>query len=1282
MSVLRTEVRLLSGSVPVGVGPAKNIAVVTVGQGLRGAAGATNWAGIADKPDTYPAQPHGHKLVDVQGLQAVLDEQSGAIAAAVDTAAADATAKADRAQADAIAAAALDAGAKASLGQAEAIAAAALDATTKASAAIGTASADATAKANAAQAAAIAAAALDATAKAGAAQAASTPAAHAGSVGAAHGNATTSIPGFMSAADKAKLDGVAENANAYTHPASHPATIITQDAGNRFVTDAEKVAWNAKQAALGFTPENTANKGVPSGYASLDAGGKVPSAQLPSFVDDVIEVGSFAALPAIGESGKIYVTPDNNKTYRWGGTAYAEISASPGSTDAVPEGVSNLYHTAARVRDAVLTGLSTASSAVVTAADSVLTALGKIQAQIIGHVGNIANPHSVTKTQVGLGNADNTSDADKPVSTATASALATKETTTNKGIPSGYAGLDAGGKVPAAQLPSFVDDVIEVASFAALPVTGESGKIYITLGDGKTWRWGGTAYAEISASPGSTDAVPEGMSNLYHTAARVRDAVLAGLSTASSAVVTAADSVLAAFGKLQAQITGHVGSTTNPHSVTKAQVGLGNVDNTSDANKPISTAQQAAFDLKLNAANPSYTGTLTGGTGVVNLGSGQFVKDASGNVGVGTASPRSKVDVVGGQIEAGNGAIRGVISYSSRVEIGALSNHDLGFIANGESKAVLTTTGNLGIGTASPTGRLTVEGALGVATLNALTLRNSLDGGVGIYFDNAVSNNLASIEAHVTSAGSGTDDGILAFATATDGVNIERMRIDSSGNLGIGTASPTAKLEVSTATYNALALHLGEGVASAGIDFRNRLTAIPTSGTTATIGWLDTPFPAGGLLLAARPGIGSVVLSASGGQDVVLTPAGNFGLGVTPSAWVGRALDIGGSHSPIVGSFASVGNTQNLASNAYYDGVWRYRYAYNAQLYSIGDGNHTWYTAPNGAAGNPISFTRAMTLDASGNLLVGTAQSKTTVLSGSGSGITVAGAAPNLSVWATGNPSWSAYFGQVASNTYIANAADGFLSLGTNNTERARIDPSGSLLVGTAVGAMHTLQKANAGDYAAKVANTSAASPYGLAVNLASVTGGAGAVFIACNDDATRFMVLGSGNVQNVNNSYGAISDAKLKENITDVSPKLAKLMQVRIVNYTLKSDPGKLKQIGVIAQELEQVMPGLVEETPDFEEVTRTREVDVPAVDAALDADGNEVTPAVAATTRTETYTERVATGATTKAVKYSVFVPILIKALQEGYEAVQLMQQQLDAQNTAMQLLAERVAALEARA
>ena len=89
-----------------------------------------------------------------------------------------------------------------------------------------------------------------------------------------------------------------------------------------------KTAIGGKQPLIGFTPENTAKKGAANGYASLDAGGKVPTTQLPSFVDDVIEAANLAGLPVTGTSGVIYVTKDTNLTYRWSGSAYVEISQS------------------------------------------------------------------------------------------------------------------------------------------------------------------------------------------------------------------------------------------------------------------------------------------------------------------------------------------------------------------------------------------------------------------------------------------------------------------------------------------------------------------------------------------------------------------------------------------------------------------------------------------------------------------------------------------------------------------------------------------------------------------------------------------------------------------------------------------------------------------------------------------------------------------------------------------------------------------------------------------
>jgi hypothetical protein len=112
-------------------------------------------------------------------------------------------------------------------------------------------------------------------------------------------------------------------------------------------TDSEALAMSAADVVV--TPHNlSAIRSVANGFAALDSGGKVPSGQLPSYVDDVIEVANAAALPSPGETGKIYVTLDDNGQHRWTGSAYVTLTSSPGSTDAVPEGSTNLYYTNAR----------------------------------------------------------------------------------------------------------------------------------------------------------------------------------------------------------------------------------------------------------------------------------------------------------------------------------------------------------------------------------------------------------------------------------------------------------------------------------------------------------------------------------------------------------------------------------------------------------------------------------------------------------------------------------------------------------------------------------------------------------------------------------------------------------------------------------------------------------------------------------------------------------------------------------------------------------------------
>lgn len=152
-----------------------------------------------------------------------------------------------------------------------------------------------------------------------------------------------------------------------------------------------------------------------SAFASL-IDGKVPASQLPSYVDDVLEYANLAAFPGTGESGKIYVALDTNKTYRWSGSAYVEISASL----ALGETSSTAYR-------------------------------GDRGKTAYDHSQTTGNPHSTTKADVGLSNVDNTSDTNKPVSTVQQTALDAKQATSAKGAANGYAGLDASGFVPSNQ---------------------------------------------------------------------------------------------------------------------------------------------------------------------------------------------------------------------------------------------------------------------------------------------------------------------------------------------------------------------------------------------------------------------------------------------------------------------------------------------------------------------------------------------------------------------------------------------------------------------------------------------------------------------------------------------------------------------------------------------------------------------------------------------------------------------------------------------------------------
>jgi len=251
----------------------------------------------------------------------------------------------------------------------------------------------------------------------------------------------------------------------------------------------------------------------------------------------------------------------------------------------------------------------------------------------------------------------------------------------------------------------------------------------------------------------------------------------------------------------------------------------------------------------------------------------------------------------------------------------------------------LTSTG-LGIGTSSPSEKLDVRGSDPVALVRATNTSGSatlnLQGLASNGSDLAVSQ-LKSVPEGASPAAS------MTFSTRnSSGTTAERARITSAGDVGIGTSSPSAKLHV----------------AASGSQLR--------IGSTNTAYYWDI----------SREGIiaGNLEFANAGGGSattrMVLDASGNLGLGVTPSAWGSgwKASQIG----DFGGAVSYAGGALNFSLNTYNNGTnYIYTATSTATLYQQVSGQHRWYNAASGTAGTAISFTQALTLDASGNLLIG-----------------------------------------------------------------------------------------------------------------------------------------------------------------------------------------------------------------------------------------------------------------------------------------------------------------------
>jgi hypothetical protein len=310
---------------------------------------------------------------------------------------------------------------------------------------------------------------------------------------------------------------------------------------------------------------------------------------------------------------------------------------------------------------------------------------------------------------------------------------------------------------------------------------------------------------------------------------------------------------------------------------------------------------------------------------------------------------------------------------------------------------------------------------------------------------------------------------------------------------------------------------------------------------------------------------------------MILSRSGNLGLGVTPSAWNSSQWSVfEGAYGGALAFYkASNVPVTVLTSNAFYDSSWKYKTTDPALQYEM-DGNigiHKWYTAPSGNAGDTISFTQAMTLDASGQLAIGTTSINEQLrINGSSNAsaririqnqltdIAFLGSA--LGISGSGN----------ANDLMLSSASTNNLVFGTNTTERARITSDGDLLVGrTSYGGTATGidlgRNGFVGSYSPDTTNST--------TTFAAYSNGA---------SAYRFYVGWGGTVFATNTTISAISDQRLKENVQDLDVGLDAVMALKPRKFDWKAGKGKdIKgDRGFIAQEFEQVFPDLIDEWKD----------------------------------------------------------------------------------------------------
>ena len=440
--------------------------------------------------------------------------------------------------------------------------------------------------------------------------------------------------------------------------------------------------------------------------------------------------------------------------------------------------------------------------------------------------------------------------------------------------------------------------------------------------------------------------------------------------------------------------------------------------------------------LTANALTVTNATTLSAGTanGVAYLNGSKVVTTGSAltfngtNLGLSSSAVATAIKIDGSgrykQFETyQSGSREFYFGYDSTSLIGLIyqdNNRPIAFGISGSEGMRLTSTG-LGIGTSSPAYKLDVSAS--VARIKS----TSAYSGLGLWSDDS---NASTRNWLVASSYNNYGDLCFVQSTTQGGNPVGgtvRATIDSSGNLGIGTSSPSGRITVSTN-------------GSGGVNVNESTNA------TATYGYLTVSHYTNGAFISTVAGsnAGADILRFGTGntERMRLDSSGNLGLGVTPSAWnsTSKAFQV----STFVSVSQQASGAANFGFNFYEDAANTFKYSTTdeaCRFSALTTGGFGWFTAASGTAGNAITFTQAMTLDASGNL-----------------GLGITSPTVNLHVYnassaetriASANIGLQLYSSEGAGTSVIGTYTNHALVFRTNVTERARIDSSGNLLIGT-----------------------------------------------------------------------------------------------------------------------------------------------------------------------------------------------------------------------------------------